>query len=67
MNNHDPGTHNGMLMGAIFDVLKSDPKKPKHPSFWARLGLALVKLTAIGLLAISPFILLALLVVLFDE
>lgn len=56
-----------MLMGAIFDVLKSDPKKPKHPSFWDRLGLALVKLTAIGLLAISPFILLALLVVLFDE
>lgn len=64
MNNHDPGTHNGMLMGAIFDVLRGN--RSKSSSLWVRLGLGMLRLSLIGLLMASPFIVIVLLVVLFS-
>ena len=63
MTNHDPGTHNSLLMGAVFDVIKGN--KSKHSSIWVRIGLVTIRLLLIGMLMASPFILLALLVVLF--
>jgi flagellar biosynthesis protein FliR len=65
MNNHDPGTHNASLLGAIFDTIKGDKTGAQSSNAWGRLTRATLRLLFIGFLMASPFIILILLVVLF--
>jgi len=64
MQNHDPGSHHGMLASTMFDIFKG--KKSKKPlPFWIRLRNNIVRFIMIGLLMLSPFIFLALLLMVF--
>jgi hypothetical protein len=66
MQNHDPSTHNSFLASMIGDVIKGDKNKSdKSSSVWVRMMKVTLRITMIGLLMASPFILLVLLVVIF--
>ena len=68
MENHDPGTHNSMLASVLGDIIKGDKNKTgKSSKLSVRLPKLALRLTMIGLLMASPFILLAALVIFFSR